>query len=115
LVHHKHILYGQQENWGDVGICVEGITDVWRLGPSAFATFGIEFTANQVFHMASAFEWVVILFDEEVQAQAQAEKLAASLRFRAVRVKIHKIVGDPGDLDQEEANHLVKELTKRWK
>ena len=42
IVEHKRILYGTQEMWTDTGICVEGTTDVWRLGTDSFATSGIK-------------------------------------------------------------------------
>ena len=114
LLHHKHIVYGQQTKWGDVGVCVEGITDVWRLGPLSFATFGIEYTVYQVQQIVAHFDHVVILFDDEPQAQTQAERLAAELRINNVRVRTTTVQGDPGSLDQTEANNLIKSLTRRW-
>ncbi len=110
VVHHKHILYGQQDEWGDVGLCVEGITDVWRLGPKAFATFGINFSVAQVRQMAKAFKRVVILFDPEPRAQAQAHKLVNALILSGVRANtVDTLPTDPASLSQEDANHLVKQ------
>lgn len=112
LVHHKHILYGRQEAWEKTGIVVEGITDVWRLGEKAFATFGTEFTSWQVNVMAKHFKRVFIVFDTEIQATKQAKKLAASLREGGVVV--HRIIlspgEDPGSMSQKDANHLVKQI-----
>ena len=110
LIDHKHILYGKQEFWGDTGICVEGITDVWKLGFNAFATFGIEFTRFQVRLIAKSFKRVCIIFDDEPQAQIQAKKLMTELKFLNVDAFTYTIVGDPGSLTQTEANNLVKSI-----
>lgn len=112
--HHKHILYGRQEAWGDVGIVVEGITDAWRLGPLACATFGVAYTPEQVVELARRFKRVAIVFDSEPQAQAQARKLAATLRLRllAEPVVVALSGGDPGEMAQDDADYLVRELTR---
>lgn len=109
IVHHKHILYGIQENWTQSGICVEGITDVWRLGVRAFATFGIEYTQQQVHKIRTAFSTVYIVFDDEPQAQRQARKLSRELSFYGVDARIVTIVGDPGSMSQSDADYLVRQ------
>lgn len=110
LVNHKRILYGKQEKWERSGICVEGITDVWRFGPRAFATFGIEYTPAQVHQIRKNFRRVFVIFDDEPQAVEQAEKLAVELRFHGINAQRIPIVGDPGGMDQSDADHLIKEL-----
>ena len=110
LIKHKSILYGRQEEWDDVGICVEGIPDVWRLGTKSFATFGIEYTNRQVREMARVFRRIIILFDEDAAAQAQAQKLRAALLFRGREAVIEQISGDPGSLDAKAAKQLVKKF-----
>jgi hypothetical protein len=114
IKHHKYVLYGRQECWGETGIVVEGVTDVWRLGPRACATFGIQYTAEQVAVIARAFRRVAIVFDSERQAQAQARKLAAQLRLWLETPPIVVDLGagvDPGSMKQDDADHLVRELT----
>lgn len=113
-VHHKNILYGKQEKWGKFNglIIVEGATDVWRLGPSAVATFGIEFKIEQVLQLAKLHDRFFVIFDEEPQAQRQARKLATKLKALGKEVHIKKIEGDPGSMKQKEANYLVKQLIK---
>jgi hypothetical protein len=54
----------------------------------------------------------VILFDEEPQAQKQARKLAVKLKTLGKEVTIEKIEGDPGGMNQADADLLVKELQK---
>ena len=110
IISHKHVLYGRQDKWGSRGICVEGITDVWRLGPSSFATLGIKYTAIQVRAIAKAFEEVVIVFDPGDQAQEQAMRLKADLNGKNIRAWIEILDTDPGDMSQDDANHLIKQL-----
>jgi hypothetical protein len=112
LIHHKHIIYGKQREWQTVGICTEGITKVWRLGVNAFATFGIEFTPKQVRLIAKTFHRVTVVFDPEPQAQKQAEELVKSLRFRNVDAWNLNIGIDPGDMKQEDADKLVKDIMR---
>jgi len=111
LIFHKHILYGRQEKWQpDIGICVEGITDVWRFGPLAFATFGIKYTRQQVRVMVENFRRIAVIFDPDPQAQKQAIKLVAELNFRGIETLIIPVDKDPGSMAQEEANLLTASL-----
>jgi hypothetical protein len=112
IIHHQDILYGKQEAWDKRrGICVEGITDVWRLGPLAFATFGIEVRTAQIREMAKHFERVFIVFDDEPQALDRAERLKAELQFRGVKATVVTISGgDPGAMTQDDADHFVRSL-----
>jgi len=110
LVHHKEILYGKQSEWGTTGICVEGVTDVWRFGTAAFATFGIKYTPKQLRIMAKSFKRVAIIFDDDPQAIEQAYKLISELEFRGVEASHIPIIGDPGSMDQKDANYLIKQL-----
>ena len=120
LVFHKDILYG---NWwqlahylpqvsNDTGIIVEGITDVWRYGNYAYATFGIKYTPTQVRLIANIFKRVAVMFDNETQAIIQANKLVAELKFRGVDAWTVSIDGDPGSMKQSEADELVKDILK---
>lgn len=112
LICHKEILYGLQDEWHDFGICVEGPTDVWRLGNIAFATFGIQYTLAQVRVMAKTFRRIAVLYDNDPQATIQADKLVAELRFRGVEAfRIECIeASDPGNMSQKEADYLVKQM-----
>jgi hypothetical protein len=114
IIHHKHILYGNQKMWGKTGICVEGVTDVWKLGDFAFATLGIKFKMEQVQEIKKQFNRVVIIFDDEPQAQKQAEELSAYLEQFNISTIVEKIKGDPGSLKQDDANHLVKYVLSKF-
>jgi hypothetical protein len=107
----KSILYGIQNNWKDVGICVEGPTDVWRLGDYAFAVSGIKYTPAQVRLMSKLFKRVPIMFDgNEPIAKEQADKLVGDLKFRGVDSFRVDIDNDPGSMSESEAKYIVKQL-----
>jgi hypothetical protein len=110
IIPHQTILYSNQAGWTETGICVEGVTDVWRMGVRSFATFGIEFTNKQVRYMAKHFRRVVIIYDDEPQAQAQADKLIKELNARGISTGKETIVGDPAELPQAEADYIIKNI-----
>jgi len=110
IIDHKHILYGKEERWSDSGIWVEGITDVWRLGEKAFCSFGVEYTQKQVRLAARQFKRIVVVFDDEPQAQLQADKLVGELGFRGVDAEKITIKGDPAELTNEEAEYLINSV-----
>lgn len=113
IIPHKEILYGKQEKWKDRIIVVEGPTDVWRFGVNSVATSGIKFTNKQIRVIAKRFKTVFVCFDGgEHQALEQANLLVSELKFRGVDCKRIDIIGDPGNMEQSEANYLVKQLIK---
>ncbi len=112
LIHHKDIIYGKQEKWTDTGICVEGITDVWRLGIHSFCTFGIKYKPKQLRIMSSLFKRIAVVFDDDPQAIKQADILVSDLLFRGVDAFRVNIKGDPGDMTDDDARHLVKSIIK---
>jgi len=110
LIEHKHILYGRQDKWNDTAVCLEGPTDVWRMGFNSFATSGIKYTPKQLRLIAKLFKRVPVIFDDEPQAIKQADKLVSDLKFRGVDAFRVDIQGDPGGLEQSEADYLMKQL-----
>jgi len=108
IINLKTIIYGKTD-WKRC-VVVEGVTDVWRLGFGAVSLFGIKYTLQQI-RVLSKFEEVFLLFDPEPQAQAQAKKIQAALNFRGVKVELLDfLVTDPGDMKQDDADHLMSEL-----
>ena len=116
--HHKHIVYMHSEATDSV-VCTEGVFDVWRLGKNAVATFGIEFTRQQVKEMAKRFNQVLVLFDNSYLAQRQANKLVGELRFRGVDAEniSNQLwngdplrASDPADMTQEDADDFMLQL-----
>lgn len=111
IVKHKHIFYQAiPTKDSDACICVEGVTDAWRFGYGAIATFGIKYTKYQVREISKRFKKVFVVFDDDPQAIKQSEKLTAELILRGVDAYSIKIQGDPGDMAQTDADALKKEL-----
>jgi len=107
---HKTCLYGLGLVKSDSVVICEGVTDVWRLGPSSVATFGIKFTLAQV-KLLLPFKKIFILFDPELTAIEQAEKLANCLSDGNREVIIIDLKNeDPGEMNQNDADNLMKEL-----
>lgn len=110
VIHHKRILYGLDKAKGHKCIVVEGVTDVWRIGPGAVAVFGINFRPHQMYLIAERFSKVFIMFDEGYQAQEKALKLGTGLSMLGIETERCLIKGDPGALPQAVANSYRKEL-----
>jgi len=110
-IDHKHVLYGIDKAVGHSVVVVEGITDVWRLGPGAVATFGVQWHWRQLSlltHFARAF----IMYDfGEDESYRQAKALAFNLAGLGVTVELllgHN--GDPADLNDVEARELMRHI-----
>uniref|UniRef100_A0A6M3L121 Putative DNA topoisomerase-primase n=1 Tax=viral metagenome TaxID=1070528 RepID=A0A6M3L121_9ZZZZ len=115
VIHHKHLVYGVDQallkDKGDVVVVVEGITDVWRLGPGAVATFGIGWTKDQVKFLATHFKRFIICFDNEEQAQDNAKGLMTLLL--ALGRRAHRVVcptPDPARMGEGEAKQYMERL-----
>jgi len=113
-IHHKQVLYGYDLADRDV-LVVEGVTDVWRMGPGSVATFGIKYTPAQV-KLLSQFRRVFVWFDEEdPEAEEKNLQLASELTALGVDSEVIRagIEGDPGDLNQKDADYVMRELLIR--
>jgi len=108
-VHHKFILYclGGVLPKGGIGIWVEGVFDVHRVGPLAFSTFGITYTQEQLELIIRHFRRVYIWMDPDPQATRQAKKAEAYLRSHGVETCIIYTESDPADFQQEEVDELL--------
>jgi len=118
VVHHKHILYGCDLVTNDMVLIVEGATDVWRLGPDSAGTFGTGFKMEQVEFILRRYSRVFIMFDPEKSAQQVAYEMAQkSISEHGIDCELVTVdTGvDPGDMKQDDANHLMRELgLKGW-
>ena len=111
IIKHKHIFYQAiPTKDSDTCICVEGVTDAWRFGDCAIATFGIKYTRQQVRAISKRYKRVFVVFDSDPQAIVQSEKLTAELILRGVDAYSIRIEGDPGSMSQKDADCLRKEL-----
>jgi DNA primase len=109
LIEHKCIVYGFDEAVRlNRCIVVEGITDAWRLGHGAVATFGKSFTPSQVLLIAKNFDQIFVLPDSDVK---DGETITDALRMLGSEVEEYELEkGDPGDLSQDQADALMREL-----
>lgn len=119
IIHYKHIVYGfdklRETKHKDRCIIVEGITGAWRLGSGTVATFGINFTQQQIlFLIKRQIKTAFIMYDPEEKAQEQAEQLSHLLSGLGIETKIIDISkeegDDPGELSTEKAQLISKEL-----
>lgn len=111
VLKHKRTLYNI-DKCGDRILVVEGVFDVWRIGANCVSTFGISYTPYQV-DLLSNFKQVFILFDNEIQAQDQADKLYYDLKFLGVDSEVIELDGDfddPGEMKSEDVKYLKKYL-----
>ena len=114
-VFHKDILYGRQEFWCKTGIIVEGVTDVWRIGPYACATFGVKYSSNQVREIYRNFKRVAVMYDNDKNSKTNtgeenACKLIDELLFLGVDAFRVRPDSDPGNMTDDEAKYLVKQI-----
>ena len=116
IIPHQHCIYGLDLAVNRKCIVVEGITDVWRLGPGAVATFGIAFTKQQAQLIAMNFDTVFIMFDSESQAQEKAEELGfligSAFNNPVEIINLPFLIDeiDPGSLSPDIANEIMKEI-----
>jgi hypothetical protein len=110
IIHHKHVIYGMDKVALDRMLLVEGIADVWNVGPGTGATFGIDYTRQQELILHRYEGIIFIMFDaEEEKAQEQAEFLVWQLHDNKADVVVLDY-GDPGELSPNEVVSLRKEL-----
>lgn len=108
---HQFVLYGLNKCYRKVGMVVEGPSDVWRMGNGSVGTFGIKFSRPQIMQMVQRFKKLFIFYDDDPQAQKQADKMEQILKSFLIDVEILELdEGDPGALQQSEANYIMRHL-----
>jgi DNA primase len=98
------------------GVIVEGVTDVWRLGPQAVCTFGATMTEPQqsLFKSAFATHSGVLLYDPDVKektadrVQQIVHELNLSLKSGFCTVDLPDGT-DPGSLDRSFLRDFIKQ------
>lgn len=96
----------------DTVLVLEGITDVWKMGPGAVALMGMEWTTKQVLILAeTGVKKAVTMFDGEPLAIKRAKELARTLSSLIPKVEtIELSKGDPGDFDEKMVGYVRKEV-----
>lgn len=103
-------LYGECLVRGDAVIVVEGPTDVWRVGPGAVATFGVNWSREQLKRI-SAYRRRFIMFDDDPAGAKSARRLAGRLAGLPGSTEvIEGFGGDPGGLDMDRVKCLRQDL-----
>ena len=114
LIDHRELLYDMDNARDDTVMVVEGVTDAWRLGDGAVATFGTSLskTSPQIM-LLKGFRRAFVIFDAEPKAQAKGRWLAdqlSALGLEAVNVRLK--AGDPGGMTPDQAMELKERLLK---
>jgi len=106
----KHTLYNI-DNTSRVAILVEGVTDVWRLGKSAIASFTSNMTDEQkILLIRKGIKKLFVMYDQD--ASKKASKLAKDLGAIIDTELILLDKGDPCDLSPDEVRQIRKDLLK---
>ena len=108
-INHKHLLYGEDFAHHAI-IIVEGPIDAWRIGPGAVAILGLNVSQEQIARM-SVYPLRVVCFDNTIDAQLRANKLAKTLSLFPGETYIAYITGKDVDVSPEKE---VKELRRRF-
>jgi DNA primase len=115
VVNYKNILYNIDKAKKNI-VLVEGITDVWRIGSGAVASFGLEITSNQVLLLLTrAIKNAITIFvclDPEPVAQKRAKELIS--KIKVIYDKVKNIVltedEDPGEMLETDIKVFRKEF-----
>lgn len=111
IIHHKHLLFGL-DYVEDRIVVVEGPIDAIRGGAGFASSFGITMMPEQL-ALLSKYKDVVFLFDNEDQAQRQAEKYATMVAMLGnSNVEVARLEGikDLGDATDDEIADVRKEF-----
>ena len=111
VMFHKDIFFNIDNAKNDSVIITEGVFDAVRLGDNAIASFGTSITPSQLNLIKSRYKRVFMLYDGEDEAQKKAKKACLTLSAFGIEVeniKLHD--GDPGELSEDDALHLLNEL-----
>lgn len=105
----KHLLYGEDYVLDKIMV-VEGPLDVWKIGKGAVATFGLEYTKQQLYRIAK-YPVRYICFDLGKREAMQAKKLADELAMFPGETKwIELSAKDPGSASEKELKKLRRLL-----
>lgn len=99
----KHCLYAADLSKEDYVVVTEGPLDAIRLGPGAVATFGTEFTWQQVRQLADRWRYRFVAFDPDPPGERAAKRLCAALSAlpgKTFRISLNKT--DPGGMNTKQ-------------
>ena len=106
----KRCLYNMDNVIQSKAVIVEGIFDAWRIGDGAVATFGTEYTHEQLLYLKN-FSQVFVLYDADTKFKKEKDKLAYDLSAIVKEVKVIELdEGDPDNLSEQDIKHLRREI-----
>jgi len=104
----KHTLYNI-DNAGRQAVLVEGVTDVWRLGPGSIGSFTSNLTSQQKLLLVKrGIKKLFVLYDPDAFIKAKRVARDLSVLMSTEIILLDK--GDPADLSQDSARILMREL-----
>jgi DNA primase len=100
------------DNCDTTVVIMEGVLDTWKWGDGAVATFGLQYTEDQLFMLLEhGVKRVVVMFDPEPHAQKQATKLTKDISIFGIKAGRAVLENkDPGELTKEEIGKWKKKL-----
>lgn len=104
----KSCLYNIDSVYRNTAIIVEGIFDSWRIGDGAIATFGTQYTHEQI-RLLKGLARVFVMYDSD--ALNQAKRLAHDVSAIVPYVEVVALSeGDPDNLSAGDVQALRKDL-----
>lgn len=114
LIDQNTLLYGIDKVPKESVVIVEGVADVWRLGPGSVATFGIDWKKQQA-NILKNFKNCFIMFDcGDKNAAKRADELANFLSLYSRQVEViedfARGIKDPAELSTTQAKKIMQRL-----
>ena len=104
----KQLLYNMDRVLRTTVVIVEGVFDAWRIGDGAVATFGTQYTHQQLL-LLRGMKRAFILYDSD--AISKAHSLAFDLSSIVPKVEVLELSeGDPDNLSDDDVRALRKDL-----
>ena len=108
----KHYLFGIEHTDGNSCIVVEGLFDMFRIGPGAVCSFGVKLTSEQK-KLLSKFNKIIIAFDGDDAGRIGGEKLANDLSiFADVNLLTLPNGKDPDSLSKNDIKQIRQMIGK---
>lgn len=112
----KDVLYNLDyaRNYPHV-VLVEGVTDVWKVGPASVALFGKTLSATQELLITSIWNQGTVYVMLDSDAADDARKIVEKLRGRVGKCVLVELPDDrdPGDLSQQELRQRIEEASSK--
>ncbi len=107
----KHTLYNIDRVKNKTAILVEGVTDVWRLGDGAIASFTSNMTGEQkMLLLRKGIKKLFVMYDADASTKATILAKDLSAIFDVELILLDE--GDPCDLSDHEVQQIRKDLLK---